>query len=72
MYLADSWHDYEIIDAGDGEKLDAGEALRCLDPTRRRYGPWAQAIKSRTRTIYAPQAGAGIGNTTAGLKKAGP
>ena len=32
MYLADSWHDYEIIDAGDGEKLERWGGVTLLRP----------------------------------------
>ena len=45
MYLADSWHDYEIIDAGDGEKLERWGGVTLLRPDPQAVWPMGAGNK---------------------------
>ena len=43
MYLADSWHDYEIIDAGGGDKLERWRDVTLLRPDPQAVWPMAES-----------------------------
>ena len=40
MYISHEWKDYEIMDAGGGDKFERWGDVTCFGPTRRLSGLW--------------------------------
>ena len=72
MYLADAWQDYEILDAGNGNKLERWGQVRLLRPDPQAVLAHAGA-PVRGRPLYPFRLrGAAIGNTQRPCPIAGP
>ena len=59
MYLADSWHDYEIIDAGDGEKLERWGGVTLLRPDPQAVWPMGAGNKKPDAHYIRSSSGGG-------------
>jgi len=57
MYLADQWKDYEILDAGDGNKLERWGDVRLLRPDPQAIWPMGREIPVDARYIRSSTGG---------------
>ena len=73
MFLADSWTDYEVLDTGDGEKLERwGDIiLRRPDPQTIWPRPRRNCGRAPRPTTTAASAAAGNGNSWRNFRTAG-
>lgn len=59
MYLADKWHDYEIIDAGGGDKLERWGGVTLLRPDPQAVWPMSQKHRGVDATYIRSDTGGG-------------
>ena len=57
MYLADKWRDYEIIDAGGGDKLERWGGVTLLRPDPQAVWPMGAARDTDAKYIRSESGG---------------
>ena len=57
MYLADAWQDYEILDAGNGNKLERWGQVRLLRPDPQAVWPMQEPRSVDARYIRSASGG---------------
>ena len=63
MFLADSWTDYEVLDTGDGEKLERWGDIILRRPDPQTIWPKAQEKLWKSAQATAASGAAGNGNS---------
>ncbi|HWQ59329.1 MAG TPA: SAM-dependent methyltransferase, partial [Clostridia bacterium] len=59
MYLADQWKDYELLDAGDGLKLERWGKVTLLRPDPQAIWPMGEGAAEQADAVYIRSAAGG-------------